>query len=327
MKSGFLVILIFISSCAIFAQDPLPLPDKPGTWSYEYLNDGNTKMYCDQFAMSAGDIALFKTKLDKIASVLHQNPIMADPKGFDPAVQSRPYYPSGFKNQPENFGYIGEINFRLVPWFNSKGKDYRQTIEPPRVTLYFNNIHILRHSAFNVAGPDGEDIKKAENRANDVCRAMKIKEFAPGVILYDYAIVISSPDRQLFLPCTVAEAYKRLMNYYALAAKKEPAFGVILTGIKQEYSTLTAAQLNMPAYFGGMFSGITPEKNDDPLYIFNSDFFDRSRPKTDVQTIVFPIDADYFRKESDFAANSVGFKRINQFLHSLDFSTLAGLID
>jgi hypothetical protein len=39
------------------------------------------------------------------------------------------------------------------------------------------------------------------------------------------------------------------------------------------------------------------------------DFLDRNMPKTAVQMIVFPIDDDYFRKESDFAPNSVGSLR------------------
>jgi hypothetical protein len=49
--------------------------------------------------------------------------------------------------------------------------------------------------------------------------------------------------------------------------------------------------------------------------------------KTAVQLIVIPIDADYFRKESDFTPGDVGFVRINQFLHSLDAAQLVKLID
>jgi hypothetical protein len=113
------------------AQDPAPIPGKDGTWSYAYLNDENTKMYTREFGMTPGEITIFQQKLDNIVNVLHQVPVMANPKGIDPTVESRPLYPHGFKDHVQNYGYVGEINFRLCPWFNAKGKVYKQTIEPP----------------------------------------------------------------------------------------------------------------------------------------------------------------------------------------------------
>ncbi len=328
MKSFVIFLLLaFLPVAGTLAQDPVCLPSKPGIWSYAYLNDENTKVYCKQFGMTLEEITVFRKKLDEIVNTLHVNPVMANPQGVDPTVESRPLYPHGFQDHPENYGYIGEINIRLPTWFSSKGREYKQTIEPPRVSLYLNNITILRHSAFNVAGPEGDDIKKAESRVNDICKPMKIRELGPGVTLYDAAIVVNIPGKSLYLPCTVAEAYNRLIAYYELASKKESVFQMMLDGIKAEYARLAPAQLAGPAYFGGEFSGITPVKNNDPLFIFNTGYFDRSMPKTAVQLIVFPIDADYFRKESDFVANDVGFLRIYQFLHSLDVKALAGLID
>jgi hypothetical protein len=321
------ILLLPFLAFTVTAQDPTPIPDKDGTWSYAYLNDENTKMYSQQFGMTPDDIAVFRQKLDNIVNVLHQNPIMANPKGIDPTVESRPLYPHGFKTHVQNYGYVGEINFRLCPWFNSKGKVYKQTIEPPRVSLYINHIILLKRSAFNVGGPEDQEIAKAETLVNEICKPDKIKELGPGVTLYDAAIVVTEPGKSLYLPCSVYEAYKRIMAFYELAAKKEPAYRVMLDGIRQEFTVLTATQLKSPAYYGGMFSGITPEPNDAPLFLFNNNYFDHSKPKTAVQLVVFPIDADYFRKESDFIPNSMGYLRINQFLHSLDPAELAKLID
>jgi len=181
------------------AQDPTSIPDKPGTWTYAYLNDENTKMYTQQFGMTPEEIALFRQKLDNIVNVLHQVPIMANPNGIDPTVESRPLYPHGFKNHMQNYGYIGEINFRLCPWFNSKGKVYKQTIEPPRVSLYINQIIPLLRSAFNVGGPEDPDIAKAENLVNEICKPDRIRELGPGVTLYDAAIVAGKPGKSLYL--------------------------------------------------------------------------------------------------------------------------------
>jgi hypothetical protein len=326
-KASMILLLTFLAF-TVTAQDPTPIPDKEGTWSYAYLNDENTKMYSREFGMTPDEITVFRQKLDNIVNVLHQYPVMANPKGIDPTVESRPLYPSGFKNHVQNYGYVGEINFRLCPWFNSKGKVYKQTIEPPRVSLYINHIILLKRSAFNAGGPEKDpEIAKAEILVNEICKPDKIKELGPGVTLYDAAIVVAEPGKLLYLPCSVEEAYKRLLAFYELAAKKEPAYRVMLDGIRQEFTGLTAAQLKSPAYFGGMFSGVTPEPNDVPLFLFNNNYFDHSKPKTAVQLVVFPIDADYFRKESDFIPNSIGYLRINQFLHSLDPAELVKLID
>jgi hypothetical protein len=321
-----LFLLLLLSSNAS-AQDPIPLPDKPGTWSYAYLDDENTKMYSRQFGMTPGEAAVFRKKLDAIVNALHVNPILADLKGVDCDAESRPLYPHGFEAQTENFSYIGEINFRLPQWFNSKGRIYKQTIEPPRVTLFINNIHLLKRCAFNSGGPESPEVRKAGILLDEICKPDRIRELGPGVTLYDAAIVAGKPGKSLYLPCSVAEAYRRLTAFYEAATKKEPAFGVMLDGIKQEMATLTPAQMKGPAYYGGMLSGITAEPNNNPIYLVNKDYFDRSLPKTAVQLVVIPIDADYFRKESDFAPNSVGFRRINQFLHSLDPAMLVKFID
>lgn len=118
-------VLFIIFSCSflsfrIYAQDPVSLPDKPGTWTYAFLNDENTKMYSQQFGMTPDEIVIFGHKLDNIVNVLHRTPVMANPLGIDPTVESRPLYPHGFKKHPQNYGYIGEINFRLCPWYDSK---------------------------------------------------------------------------------------------------------------------------------------------------------------------------------------------------------------
>lgn len=170
-------------------------------------------------------------------------------------------------------------------------------------------------------------IEKAEMLLNEICKPDKIRELGPGVTLYDAAIVIGQPGRSLYLPCSVEEAYRRLLSFYEAAVKKEPVYKVMVDGIRQDFTRLTPAQLKGPAYYGGEFSGITPVPNDAPLYLFNNNYFDHGKPKTAVQLVVFPISADYFRKESDFAPSNVGYLRIHQFLHSLDPSELVKWID
>lgn len=326
MRKISLLVTLATLTCSLSAQEPVALRDKPGTWSYAFLNDANTTMYAGKLGMTAQELAAYKDKLDRIVNALHQYPVMLNPKGVDPLVQSRPYYINGFK-EPMYYGYTGEIWFRLCPWFEGKEKVYKQMIEPPSYMVLINQIQKLKTSAFNVAGPEDPEVKKAENRVNDICRPMKITELGPGVTLYDAAIVVCQPDRPIYLPCTVGEAYKRMIAYYEAAAKKEPVFAAMLEPIRQEFSRVPPEKLKGPAYFGGEIAGITAVPNKDPLYLFNNDFFDRTKPKTAIQLIIFPVDADYFRKENDFVPNDVGFLRIYQFLHSLNAAELVKLVD
>jgi hypothetical protein len=94
---------------------------------------------------------------------------------------------------------------------------------------------------------------------NDICKPMVIKELAPGVILYDYAIVFTKPGKALFIPCSVGEAYNRLIAYYESAIKSEPYYDIFLNPLKEEHARLTPDELKLPAYFGGI-TGITWQK-------------------------------------------------------------------
>lgn len=336
MKNLTTTLLLILTCGQLMAQEPTPLKDEPGTWKYTYLNDGNTAQYTKQLGMTTAESALLKTKVDQLVELLHRNPVLTNPRGFNASVEARPFYPYDLKKLPERYGYIAEINFRFPMWFESKGRKYTQNIEPPRTTIYINHISILKNSTFSVPSLSGSYTANAAKNGpgrtpsevlKDICKPMKIRELAPGVILYDYAIVITKPGRALFLPLTVDEAYHRLIAYYEAATAEDPYNEMLLNGIREEYASVTPKYREAPAYFGGMFSGVTPDENDDPLMLFNNDFFDRTLPKTAIQAIVIPIDSDYFREDSDFAPNSVGFLRINQLLHSLDVEELAKMIE
>lgn len=323
MKKLFLLLLLLPLLAS--SQDlPVALADEPGTWTYGYLNDANTKMYAQKFGMTPTEMATFKGKLDRLVEIVHRNPVMANPRGFNAVVDSRPYYPYNFIKHPENYGYVGEMNFRLPQYFESKGRKYVQNIEPPRTTFYFNYIEILRHPAFGVVA--GANNSREAELANDICKPMVIKELAPGVTLYDYAIVFTKPGRKLYLPCTVGEAYNRIITYYESAIKEEPYYSVLLEPYKEEFNKLTPEQLKMTAYFGGP-SGITWRPSADTLMLFNNQFFDRTKPKTAVQAIIVPVNSDYFRKPGDFVPNDVGFKRIYELHHSLDLDAISAIIE
>jgi len=303
---------------------PVALADEPGTWTYAYLNDANTKMYAQKYGMTAPELAAFKVKLDRLVEIIHRNPVMANPRGFNAVVESRPYYPYDFKKYVENYGYVGEMNFRLPQYFLSDGRKYVQNIEPPRTTIYFNDIVLLRHAAFGVVA--GENNKNEAALVNDICKPMVIKELAPGVTLYDYAIVFTKPERKLYLPCTVGEAYNRLIAYYQSAIKEEPYYSYLFQPIDEEYKKLSPEQLKMPAFFGGP-SGVTYIPSADTLMLFNNNFFDRTKPKTAVQAIIIPINSDYFRKAGDFVPSDVGYKRIWELHHSLDIEAVSAMIE
>jgi hypothetical protein len=52
----FALLLLSFQVAALSAQEPIALPDKPGTWIYAYLDDENTKMYARQFGMTPNEL-------------------------------------------------------------------------------------------------------------------------------------------------------------------------------------------------------------------------------------------------------------------------------
>lgn len=48
---SFFILLLLFPAFTLTAQDTSPIRDKPGTWTYGYLNDENTKMYSQQFVI------------------------------------------------------------------------------------------------------------------------------------------------------------------------------------------------------------------------------------------------------------------------------------
>jgi hypothetical protein len=50
----FAAFILIQTFCIIaFPQQPVALKDKAGSWTYAFLDDANTKLYCQQYGMTA----------------------------------------------------------------------------------------------------------------------------------------------------------------------------------------------------------------------------------------------------------------------------------
>ncbi|GEM_PF-6710022 len=62
--------ILAVRCLAIGPPDAKPIPDRPGTWTYQYLVP-DSKEAARQSGMTAAEAAAFKLKLDRIAGAFH----------------------------------------------------------------------------------------------------------------------------------------------------------------------------------------------------------------------------------------------------------------
>src|SRR5437879_1057679 len=93
MIRSFIFVLFILSQLSSSAQEEnVPIPDRKGTWLYNFRNDGYEK----EFKMTAAESALFKQKLFTISEAIHVTPVLAKPLGFDPNIYSRVFHPFNY---------------------------------------------------------------------------------------------------------------------------------------------------------------------------------------------------------------------------------------
>jgi hypothetical protein len=326
MKNIIYLLLLFIF-LPLSAQEEIPIPDKPGKWSYEFL-EGDSKSYRETY-VPAADYAVITQKLEKLANGLHRNPVLAQPKGFDPYVTARIFKPYEIENCAPAYGYVGEIWLRIRYWFTLKGQEHQSTYDPPFIRIYVNNPFDLTEIAFNFSS-DGYD--KQPNRTGPALDRLykphKIKDLAPGITLYRGKLIVSSPSKPLFLPVSLKELSDRVVRHWELETAKDPNNQMILDMVREEIKTFTPEQLKGLAYTFGGISGIGPQPNGDPVMRLNPDLFDRSLPKTAIQliTIEVPEDLEY-RNDTDFATHELYLKRIYEIDRAWNGQNLGGLLD
>lgn len=310
----------------------IPAPGKNGTWIYNFRNDG----YDKEFKMTATENALFKQKLSTIAESLRQMPVLVKPLGFDPFVYSRVFYPFNYSWHKQYFGIVGELVIEFRGWYKFQGKEVRQNIEPPACRVMINDARSTVSLEYLNYRPDGyiEEVDRIASALNDFFSLpRKVKDLAAGVSLYDNDIIVIATEKKPFwIPVTLKEYYTLSLRYYELLSIKDPGNKIVYDIFKKDHEALSPEQLKGPAFRNinpDIISEVSAVPNAMPLMKFNPDYFNRNRPRTDVQLITIANSSASLlsKDESEISPKDLTHLRLYQFMHAVDTTKLKGLLD
>ncbi|MRR10024.1 hypothetical protein EG831_08135 [bacterium] len=306
------------------------MADKQGTYTFQYLAP-DSKEAARQLGMTAAEAAAFKPKLERLAEVFHQNPVVKDPQGIDVRITARIFHPYYWGQRPHDYRYIGEVRVFLEYWFEWKGKVVKQSIEPPQFTAFVNDAEVLwRGGPYSQAGDKADKaVDEAAARLRELLVPVKVRELAPGVVLYRNRIVVSDPKIPLYVPVSVGEVFARQLAYWRLMVKKDQYQKVLLDMVEQEYAKLKPGEKDMPAYHAINGAYVSSQDNGEPVMRLNPVYFDRSYPRTAVRLITIPVPEDMdTRMDTDFKGQaSCGYLRLCQLARAHDAAALRALID
>ena len=334
------VVIFLLVPALVMAQKPAEyLPEKPGKW-----------FYSNNITSTEAEYVVYKKNMATLAEWFHQNiPMLTNPKGFDLTSTTYGSWDKYYRMNTCNYGLRTELNFNFQLFLSNGGK---WTIEPPHYSFDINNTESGHPTNINVAyfdeSKDNPALEKAINTA-----ALKInrifpvfefkKQISQGVDLYREAadayphhVVVYDPDRPSYwLPVTVKEMADLYLEYYSLYQKLE-IDQLLLQELKNEIANIPPEELNSQAYMGhetnlvfrinGKEDGLIGTEKGFPLRKFNPDYWDRSRPTSDIQFMTFYYpQMTIGQMEESYKNNGHPFYSqllVNQF----DWSKIAGLI-
>ncbi|MFZ4058388.1 MAG: hypothetical protein ACOYKE_09620 [Ferruginibacter sp.] len=288
-------VTLFIFLCNLLsAQNPSDfLPEKPGKWSY--LNN---------ITSNETEYQAYKKNMASLAEWFHQNvPMLTAPKGYDMQATTYGQFDKYYKIDKCNYGLRDELHFSFQLFYSNGGK---WTIEPPHYSFNVNNTETGHASSRKVAlsneTKDDPALEKAINAAavkmNGIFPAFEfVRQIAQGIDLYresedayPHDVIIYDPEKQPYwLPVTVKELAALYIEYYALFKKVEIDL-MLFEELKKEIANIPPEELDAQAFIGhesNVVFRINGRKEGMPLMRFNADYWDRTRPTSDIQFMTF----------------------------------------
>lgn len=268
-KLIFVFTLLFCFRIVLLAQELPLILNHPGT--FEIL--GRTDYASQECGFNKAEMAANLQKINELVAVIRKNPVLKDLIGFDGRAR---IYNSIACQQECAYGVPARISFEFASWFRLKdGKVVRNLIEPPEWSIYINTIQPGWTSGFS--------------RKPDIIAVPEKKEtIAPGIDVYDgECFVLYDPGRpDYWLPVPVKEAFD-----VAYAENKrnsdEIQWGFAKKMLDEEWAAIPKEDWSKPATFSGMLSRVGTQKGFPLIVKPNPAYWDKSRPKSDIQFITF----------------------------------------
>ena len=266
-----LLLILFVSFFARLSNaQELPLIlDKPGT--FEILK--RTDYASSECGFTKAEVTANLQKITDLVALVQNNPVLSELKGFDGRVR---IYNSIACQYEGVYGVPARISFEFAAWFRLKdGKEVRGLIEPPEWSIYINTIQPGWTSGFS--------------RKPDLFAVSEKKEtIAPGIDMYDgECFVIYNPDQpDYWLPVTVKEAFDVVFAENR-KIKDQIQKDFIMKFLNEEWASIPTEDYNKPATFSGMISRVGTREGFPKIMKINPAYWDKSRPKSDIQFITF----------------------------------------
>ncbi len=272
-----LSLLLTLSVCVPWlavAQFSDELRDKPGT--FEIL--GRTEFAAAPGKFTKAELTANIERLTALTSVLRQNEVLADIKGFACRMWFHRMSPAKCE-----YGVPASVTVEFCSYFyNKEKKVVYNTIEPPNWSLYVNKADGI------LTASNGFDTGKGYFTA-----PLNKKTIAPGVDMYDgeYFVIYDPSRPDYWIPVTVNEAFACAR---AFSAKETDEFTRNLNQqfLDNEWNEIPADYRDKPAYFGGGLARVTYANGyggQDSLFPrivqVNPAYWNKSLPKSAIQII------------------------------------------
>jgi hypothetical protein len=325
----------------VFAQDNILLKEKPGTFKITNgtLNGQGPDQYMKSCDFTDVEATVARNNLIALVGIFRRNPVLKDIRGFDGYC----YLNGGRCNTKFGYGLPSTPCFFFETWTMRKGKEIKQTIEPPQwrfevnMTEKFcsNGFNVTNYSdAYNPTNPAfSEDaMDKATFALREIFYLPGIREeVSPGIDRYDEQIVIFNPDRPVYWEqITIREVFRLMMDYWKLIPNKITN-EAMMPVLEREFSKFSETEKNGFAYFGnpGSISRIGSAVNETPVMRPNPEYWNRKLPRSAIQFMVLeiPLKKVVKSKMDDRLKRQDGYYYVSRLLYELDVKDLLTAIE
>ncbi|MEI6274627.1 MAG: hypothetical protein WCP08_01495 [Prolixibacteraceae bacterium] len=336
IKSTFVLSIFMICGFILFAQNENLLKEKPGTYKITYgiLNGQGPDQYMKSCDFSDAEAEAAKKNLIALVGVFRRNPVLKEMKGFDGYC----YLNGGRCNTKFGYGLPCTPCFFFETWRMRKGKEVKQTSEPPQwrfevnMTEKFcsNGFNMTNYSnAYNATNPAFSE--KMMDLATFALRELFFlpgvkEEVSSGVDRYGDNLIIYNPERPAYwVQVTIREVFRLLMDYWRLVPDQVQVKAIIPM-LEKEFSGFPENEKDGFAYFGKPESiyRIGSEKNETPVMRPNPEYWNRKLPRSDIQFmwLEIPKKEEVKRKLERYLKAEDGYYYVYRLLDELNLNTL-----
>lgn len=338
---AFLLISFLCQTFKLFAQDPQLVMDKVGT--YKLVNW--TLYSCSDCKYTKTEQTDNWKEVTELAEIFHQSPILQGLKGFETKVV---LYHDYIGPEKVKYGISGDMSIQFCAYFKDKtNKIYAQTIEPPDFDIIFNELFSGMCGSMGFRGseptetPTNPNYNKqkwqdaAQRSSLYISTPGKKETIMPGVDRYaDETLVIYNENQPAYWePATIKEVFESWMDYYRYGPDQIES-QMTLTILEQQYAQFTEEEKNQKAYFGARgdipLLTIDTKENEIQILKLNENYWDKSKPKSDIQIMFFNRlkDTNRYEKQAEEALKYQGGGHyLNLFLASLNVEMFKQLHD